>query len=442
MPSDTTRSLSLLMETLMHHNIPEHIVEAIDEGACTLFLGAGASQLAGAPSSEEFRRLVCEQFLGETQWPLRLENAASLAVAQTGTRPRLETLIARRLTNLQPSQAHTKVPWFRWRAIVTTNYDRLVEDAYHAEPAAVQQLTPIREEADLAALGSVTAGEIALLKPHGCVTQPHQMSISLEDIYEAKQRRRLLFTQIEALHVMGPVIYIGYSLNDTHILDMLYDLTARLGAYRRPIVFVTRQEKPARAERESLWFQKALMGEYLACGFEDFMNALPERITPVIGPSCIVGQMAPCRAWTFAGNGEASYRASLAIQRNEQGGWECWFNYKINHEEGYAGVVFEKIGEPLDVSRYETVRFELNVPDMPRVDERLEALKLESRERLHVNLLDIAELKGRGWVPVEVALGKYDINRTRLRRVVLADNGHRAALGKEYKVGLRNVSFE
>jgi hypothetical protein len=318
----------------------------------------------------------------------------------------------------------------------------LVEKAYEGEPGAVQELIPIVEEGDLVRSGTSDREYTFLLKPHGCISQPRSMSMSLEDVYQAKQKRRLLFTNIEMLHLTGPVIYIGYSFGDVHILDMIYDLTNRLGIYRKPILFVTLQNNSDKAEKERMWFERTLQGDYLAYGFDAFMNELSERVDPVIGPSWIVKQMAPCRAWTFAGNGGASYSCSHEIRTSPEGEWECWLTYTINHEEGYAGVVFERMGDPIDVSKFKQVTFELNAPDIPRKVDQLEALKLESHLKIHVNLVDVAKLKGEGWIEVSVDLDRYDVDKTRLRRVVLADNGHRAELGQKYRVGLRRVKFE
>jgi len=426
---------------MANDSIPSGIIEAIEKGECTLFIGAGASLAANAPAAEDLAMQLLSVFLQMKPWPIGLESVASLVTAHAGNRGRVEGFLKDRLAQLRPSDSHRRLPWYRWRAIVTTNYDQLIEKAYTGEAGAVQRLIPVLGETDLPNLRSAGADNIPLLKPHGCISQPATVAISHEDMYDARTRRRLLFTHIELLHLLGPVIYIGYSFRDVHVLDMILDVTRRLGSYRQPIVFVTHQQDDRKADAERRWFERTLQGEYLAAGFDGFVDELGRRVRPVIGPSWIVRQMAPCRCWTFAGNGEASYTASHEISLEGENS-ECWFTYTINHEEGYAGVVFERLGDPIDVSQYTLVSCELNVPDVDRVIDRLEALKLESHLRLYVNLQEIGALKGRGWVRIAVPLEKYDIDKTRLGRVVLADNGHRALLGQEYRVGLRKVRFE
>src|SRR5918912_1527513 len=431
-------------------NIPSHILEAIGKGECTLFFGAGASNPAGAPSGEGLGDLITNKFLADKRrkskskspvplvkdWGLNLASAVSLACAQPGIdRGSIEIFVMDRLSKSIPSPAHLKIPWFRWRAIVTTNYDCLIEKAYEQETRAVQKLIKVLKEEDLPEMG--TSSEIVpLLKPHGCVSQRNSMSLSLEDVYKAKQERRLLFTYIEILHFVGPVIYIGYSFKDIHILDMIYDLTSRLGKYRKPILFVTLQRDSERAEKERNWIQGPLSGIYLADGFEQFMDVLSKQITPAIAPSMIIRQLAPCRTMTFASSGAASDTAFYKMDQGEEDEWEYWLTYSINDQEGYAGVIFERRDRRrdrgVDISRYTKVTFELNVSKAPRKVERLE-VKLESTLKRYELSLSLKKLRGAGWKEVSIPFGKQ-MPMTRLRRIVLDDNGNWATLGREYKI--------
>ena len=432
--------------------IPSHILEAIGKGECTLFLGAGASNPAGAPSAEQLCNLITDRFLTATgrrpatrtsvpvttDWGLNLGSAVSLACAQPGiTRGTIERSVLENLSHSKPSPAHSKIPWFRWRAIVTTNYDRLIETSYEQEKRKVQELLPVLKEDELPEIGATGSETIPLLKPHGCVSDPGGMSLSLEDIYKARQDRRLLFTYIEILHLVGPVIYIGYSFKDVHILDMIYDLTSRLGRYRKPILFVTLQKDAERAEKERYWVEGPLNGIYLPDGFERFMEALSKQITPAIVPSMIVTQMAPCKTMTFASNGIVSDTAFLG----EGGEWEYWLTYSINHQDGYAGVIFERRDQTVDIRKYGKITLELSVPKGPRKNEAIEA-KLESVLKRYELELNVKKLGGgKKWKELTLPFGKGKVPTTSLRRVVLADNGARVMLGREYKIGIRKIQF-
>jgi hypothetical protein len=427
-------------------SIPSHILEAIGKGECTLFLGAGASRTTGSPTGEGLSDLITDKFLGypawkpkggtslARDWGLNLGSAASLASAQGIGRGSILTFVKEKLSKISPSPAHLKIPWFRWRAIVTTNYDRLVERAYERETRAVQDLIPVLTDELLPEMGGTGSDKIPLLKPHGSIEPEQSMALSLEDIYQAKEKRRLLFTYIEVLHLLGPVIYIGYSFKDVHILDMIYDITSRLGPYRKPILFVTRQPDSARADKERNWIQGPLKGTYRADGFGNFMAALSKQVTPAIIPSMIVSQMAPCRTMTFVSGGYVSDTTYI-----DKGVWEYRLTYSINHPEGYAGVIFERKGQT-DISNFGKVTFELNIPKEPRKKDSLE-VKLESPTSMCILPLKIRGLRGKGWQRVTIPFKNQIAPETQLNRVVLADSGERATLGREYKIGLRKINF-
>jgi hypothetical protein len=436
-------------EHIIEQNILDEL-EGIEKGECTLFLGAGASQSARmpsggrAPSGDELSALIAENFLRDPTWSLNLENAIALASSfGLGNRFRIEKFITERLSTLYPSSAHKKIPWFNWRTIVTTNYDRLIEKAYETPPAA-QELFAVLNEADLPRVGRSGADIVTLLKPHGCISQPGEMCLTSEDIHKAKQERRLLFSYIEMLHFEGPVIYIGYSLKDSHILSMIYDLKQRLGKHRKPILFVTRQMNARRATIERAWFKDAFVSAYYEWGFEAFMNALSRQVTPAIGPSMIVEQMSPCRAIPFKHIATAEHK----IYENKKGEWECWLTYSIHNEGGFAGIFFEAKRKALDIINNKRIKFQLYVSGNTRVDRHLEALKLEGHNRSFPYLLDIEGLRGKGWQEVEIELNKYppqdkfNVGEMPLQRIVIADNGNRATLDEEYIIGVRKIRFE
>jgi hypothetical protein len=216
---------------------------------------------------------------------------------------------------------------------------------------------------------------------------------------------------------------------------MIYDLTSRLGSYRTPILFVTHQTIPSRAALERNWFEKVLQGEYLADGFENFMDQLESDVKPAIAPSFVIPGMEAWEASTF-GTGAHS------LVKGIDGKWECWLNYAIGGTAGFAGVIFIRQGDPLDFAGFNKVAFEINVPNAPRKEDLIEAFKLEGTNGVFLHLTDISKLKGQGWREVSFDLkGPSRDLPGHLQRVVLADNGFRATLGQEYRLGIRNVRF-
>lgn len=410
------------------------ILKKIETGECTLFLGAGASVSAGAPTGDALSALIIRRLRYKKNWAMSVDLALSLFRAHHNLMD-VERFIHEKLADLNPSKAHEMIPWFKWRALITTNYDRLLEKAFDNELGAAQRLIPIINENDLPKVGYPLEECVPLLKPHGCISDCPNMSLGIEGIHSAKQKRRLMFSYIEMLHLAGPVIYIGYSLRDSHILDMICELKHRLGN-RTDMLFVTKQDK-IREKIERRWFESTLGIEYLSWGFEGFMAYISEKIRPAIGPSKIVPQLASCRIIHF---GDISYR----IGCDADGEWECWIDYAIKQREGYIGIVLQTKKASLDISQYNEISVELNIPSSSPKKDAIEAIKLEGHNRMHSHKINIRNLTRDKWQRITLKLDDFDGGDVRtlpLRQVVFTDNGS-LGLVKAYKVGIRKVSLQ
>jgi hypothetical protein len=103
----------------------------------------------------------------------------------------------------------------RLHAIVTTNYDPLIEDALRA--AGVPHLLQTLEE------NAATTGgdELRLLKIHGSFTSWRDTILSGHSYASFTDRYKLLNAQLDVLLVQRPVLFLGCSLKDPRILDWL-----------------------------------------------------------------------------------------------------------------------------------------------------------------------------------------------------------------------------
>ncbi|MGB9178502.1 MAG: SIR2 family protein [Pyrinomonadaceae bacterium] len=414
------------------------IIKRIEKGECTLFLGAGASLSAGAPTGDDLSATIMERLLHKKDWTMSVDHAFSLARANHNPMD-VESFLRDIFSNLAPSPSHKMIPWFHWRALITTNYDQLIEKAYKNEPGASQQLISIFNENDLPKVGYSNAEYLSLLKPHGCISDSQNMSLGIEGIHIARKRRRLIFSYIEMLHLAGPVIYIGYSLRDNHILGMIWELRDRLGD-RTDILFVTKQDE-SRELIERRWFERTLGVEYLEWGFEGFMDYISQNLTPAIGPSKMIPQLASGRILTFQSKADIIYK----IRRHAPGQWECWIDYTINEVDGYVGIIFQSKNDPLDINEYNQVSFEINIPESRREKKILESIKLEGYNRAHNHLINIEGLAPNTWEKITLNFDDFKgsgVRTTPIRQVVFTDNGNLAMIGQHYRIGIRGVRLE
>lgn len=108
------------------------------------------------------------------------------------------------------------------KAIITTNYDTLLEDIIfenrcHRRIGQESFSDCYLEDYDL----SDSESKIDLYKIHGCVTRPDSIIITKEDYDNFFQKSKYLYSKILTLFWEYPVVFIGYSISDRNIRDIL-----------------------------------------------------------------------------------------------------------------------------------------------------------------------------------------------------------------------------
>lgn len=105
------------------------------------------------------------------------------------------------------------------KAIITTNYDTLIEDIIFEGRCNVH----IGQEGFSSILSETD--KIDLYKIHGCVTKPDSIIITKEDYDNFFHKGKYLYSKIFTLFCEYPVIFIGYSVSDRNIKDILTVMT-------------------------------------------------------------------------------------------------------------------------------------------------------------------------------------------------------------------------
>jgi hypothetical protein len=185
-------------------NLPTALIEEVRRGRVVLLLGAGASMGSQTPTGRKplngdgLRDALADRFLGGKKKDSALAWVAELAISETdiGT---VQDFIADLFRDLQPAPFHRKLPTFKWRGIATTNYDTIVETAYDEEQG-LQNLVPIRSDADRIDELLRSEKDLAFLKLHGCITRTRDKQtpfILTADQYVSHRRgREQLFAEV------------------------------------------------------------------------------------------------------------------------------------------------------------------------------------------------------------------------------------------------------
>ena len=216
-------------------NIPESLINAIKEQRAVLFLGAGASRDAEhpegkrIPQSSKLRDLICDKFLDGKLKKEPLNFVATLATNEVGILE-FQRYICDLLLSFEPSDFHLLIPKFRWRAIVTTNLDLIVEKAYDSVEKRLQNLVKTVKDGDSfdTRLQEKT-NPVGFFKLHGCINHFTDSDIPFvlgnEQYASYKNNRTRFYNRFRDLGYEHSVIFAGYSISDPHIQELLFDLS-------------------------------------------------------------------------------------------------------------------------------------------------------------------------------------------------------------------------
>ena len=104
--------------------------------------------------------------------------------------------------------------------IITTNYDTLLEDTFPEYPRFVGQDDLLLGQAQF-------LGEI--YKIHGSTDKPESIVITKNDYDNINQKSPYLIAKLLTIFAEHPIIFVGYSMNDKYIVDIITQLVHAVG---------------------------------------------------------------------------------------------------------------------------------------------------------------------------------------------------------------------
>ena len=217
----------------VHARPPDVLTEAILTGRCVLFLGSGASREADAPS---WRRLLdnvahkfCPHHLDRVERYFSRNDpwGAADLVCNEAPRPDLDVFVRDAMERLEPTEAHLCVPSLQWAAIYTTNYDTLVEDAYHQAQATRHQV-PVPVYQFSTDYNIHDNSKVHVFKLHGSIDQIHQQGnvlvLTTKDLTDTHDSRAAMLSHIPRLLLDYYWLFAGYSLRDRTLRQLLTEI--------------------------------------------------------------------------------------------------------------------------------------------------------------------------------------------------------------------------
>lgn len=259
------------------------IAHDVLEGKCVFMIGAGCSIQAGMPSGRQLTRLLKER----AHWSCESDRLPDVAQTYVDHRRRgdLEAIIYRALRDrerareldgsptIRPTLAHQALARIaslapRMTAILTTNWDRLLEQALSEELVAY---TPVASDQ---AVTSADPKHLRVVKLHGDV-ELRGYTIAREDFDNyASNHPRLVELWKECLRNCTLVV-VGYGLEDRSFLDVYRMVLSTMGNAARPFYVVLPR---THREKRQHWQERMGVSEFLDLDADTFTVALYRRI--------------------------------------------------------------------------------------------------------------------------------------------------------------------
>lgn len=257
-----------------------YIKDQILAGRAVLFLGAGASIPATGEkgktglSGTALRDKLCDQFLGGEGKSRQLNYVADRCISVAGM-GEVHWFLKDLFDSLNPTQGHLAIPNFRWRGIVTTNYDWLIERAYERSTSPMQSYERMIWDRDNFDTLGRDVSRVPLLKLHGCLTRLNDpelpLVLSSHDYHKFSINRKQLVSTFREWGSSYPIIFCGYQIADENIKDILFDLTDK--RQRPSYAFVDPGLEPG-----DISYWKSLRFDCVKMSFDDFMSSLSATV--------------------------------------------------------------------------------------------------------------------------------------------------------------------
>lgn len=199
--------------------------EDILNGNVVLFLGAGASQIAGLKSTPELANYLYEKAGNPRDYKIFKDDfsrlVAKLDADPDFTRAWVNNQLIDYLLkykNYKNLETHKKIFKNEWKAIFTTNYDTSLELAEHYVDSHRFRLLPVANPAEKPSVFNTDKGKVRYFKIHGCVKDLEQhpttspsLVITQRDYRASIKRNKVFFEELEKLAYNSSIVFIGFN---------------------------------------------------------------------------------------------------------------------------------------------------------------------------------------------------------------------------------------
>lgn len=190
-----------------------------------------------------FKRELKQDFEGKEENPLWL---AELCERKFESRGPLVDIIRKivPVDSLTPGKAHKSLAQIRWEAILTTNYDQLIERAFKEEGRRCHVVT---SDAELSIRSH--RDDTPIIHVHGVIDRPKSIVLTLEDYRKFESDHPGIVTKVRQLFLEHPLLLVGFSATDPNFIEWSGWVRDLVGSFHVQAINVTVDEVGAPRQR-------------------------------------------------------------------------------------------------------------------------------------------------------------------------------------------------
>lgn len=250
----------------------DYLIKLVREEKVSLFIGAGFSIKANAPSVGKLKERILSELDLQGQENHKDDSLAELTNFFVedfccGSRNQLISVLKEIFTFTPTCMDDHKmlatIPHFK--TIFTTNYDTLLEDSYPEIECHV-----IRNDVDCAYLKPIN-----IFKIHGDFTSPDSIVITSNDYdnYFKNNQNPGMWKLVQNEFLTKHILFIGYSLQDDNIIDIIQTISTTINKNQKQMFLIA----PNISEQKQGQLSKMKVSYFNAYA-EDFLKQLIEGI--------------------------------------------------------------------------------------------------------------------------------------------------------------------
>lgn len=250
------------------------LVEELKSGDVTLFAGAGLSSNAGLPLWDDLMLpLANELGLDPATEPTNIAQYYTDAHAQG--RYLLNAHIVRQLRSVPPqfSFIHMLIKELPLKAIVTTNFDNLIERALAQDPERPHRVIVSDED-----LSYHSNRDLPVIKANGCISRPESLVLTVSDFESYATRRPVLTGYLKNLMATSTLLFLGTSLRDPALdafnAEVLHNLTEHRRAFYLVVSNTNKYEAKNFRERGIELIDLEAQAEEIGDSLTEFLESL------------------------------------------------------------------------------------------------------------------------------------------------------------------------